>query len=162
MEFLSNFGGLALALLGGSLAVGFACAGSGKGTGYVGQAATGLLSESPDSFGKCLIMQVIPGTQGLYGLVIWFFAMFRIGLIGGSGLLDLTVAQGFNVFCACMPMAIGGYITAAAQGKVAAASINLMAKNPDHWSKGIILCVTVEFYAILCLLASILMLLQAV
>lgn len=162
MDMINAFGGLALAFLGGALAVGFSCAGSGKGTGYAGEAATGLLAESPEFFSKCLIMQVIPGTQGLYGLVIWFFAMFKIGLIGGSGLMDLTVAQGLNVFGACMPMAIGGYITAAAQGKVAAASINLMAKNPKDWSKGIILCVTVEFYAILSLLASIMMLLQAV
>ena len=107
-------------------------------------------------------MQVIPGTQGLYGLVIWFFAMFQIGMFGGSGLMDLSITQGANVFLACIPMAIGGGISAAAQGKVAASSINIVAKNPGHWSKGIILCVTVEFYAILSLLASIMMLLNAV
>ncbi|MCD7770460.1 MAG: V-type ATP synthase subunit K [Oscillospiraceae bacterium] len=162
MELLSNFGGLGLAFLGGALAVGFSCAGSGKGTGCVGEAATGLLAEQPDAFGKCLIMQVLPGTQGLYGLVVWFMAMMQIGLFGGSGLVDLTLAQGFSVFSACIPMAIGGYITAVAQGRTAAASINLMAKNPDDWSRGIIMCVVVEFYAILSLLASILMLLQAV
>ena len=48
---------------------------------------------------------------------------------------------------------------AIAQGKVAAASVNLLAKNPDHWAKGMILCITVEFYAILSLLASMMMLL---
>lgn len=162
MEIINQFGGLALAFLGGGLAVGFSCAGSGKGTGSVGEAAAGLLAESPESFGKCLVLQVLPGTQGLYGLVVWFIAMLQIGLIGGSGLLDLTVAQGFNVFGACIPMAIGGYITAVAQGRVAAASINLMAKNPAQFSKGIIMCGIVEFYAILSLLASILMLFQAV
>ena len=65
MEFLQQFGGLALAFLGGGLAVGCCCAGSGKGCGYVGEAATGLLTEAPENFSKCLIMQVIPGTQGL-------------------------------------------------------------------------------------------------
>ena len=89
-------------------------------------------------------------------------AMRGIGLIGGSGLLDLTVAQGLAVFGACMPMAIGGYISAVAQGKVAASSVNLMARNPAQFSKGIIMCGIVEFYAILSLLASILMVLQAV
>lgn len=161
MELISQFGGLALAFLGGAFAVGFSCAGSGKGTGCVGEAATGLLAETPDAFGKCLVLQVLPGTQGLYGLVVWFIAMMQIGLFGG-GLLELSVAQGFNVFCACMPMAIGGYISAVAQGRTAASSVNLMAKNPDHWSKGIIMCGVVEFYAILSLLASILMLMQAV
>lgn len=162
MEIINQFGGLALAFLGSALAVGFSCAGSGRGTGVAGEAAAGLLAESPDSFGKCLILQVIPGTQGLYGLVVWFIAMLQIGLIGGAGLKDLTLAQGFNVFGACIPMAIGGYITAIAQGRVAASSINLMAKNPSQFSKGIIMCGIVEFYAILCLLASILMLLQSV
>ena len=162
MDIINQIGGLGLAFLGSALAVGFSCAGSGRGTGSAGEAATGLLAEEPESFGKCLILQVIPGTQGLYGLVVWFIAMLQIGLIGGSGLLNLTVAQGFSVFGACIPMAVGGYITAVAQGRVAAASINLMAKNPAQFSKGIIMCGIVEFYAILSLLASILMLLQAV
>jgi len=161
-DFINAYGGLGLAFLGAALAVGFSCAGSGKGTGIVGEAAAGLLSEQPDTFGKCLVLQVLPGTQGLYGLVVWFMAMIQIGLIGGSGLLELTTAQGFAVFGACLPMAIGGYISAVAQGKVAAASVNLMARNPDQFSKGIIMCGIVEFYAILSLLASILMVLQAV
>ena len=43
---------------------------------------------------------------------------------------------------------------------VAAGSINILAKQPDHWSKGMVLCITVEFYAILSLLASMLMILN--
>ena len=162
MDFINAYGGLGLAFLGAALAVGFSCAGSGKGTGVAGEAAAGLLSEQPESFGKCVILQVLPGTQGLYGLVVWFMAMIQIGLIGGSGLQPLTIAQGAAVFGACMPMALGGYITAVAQGKVAASSVNLMARNPSQFSKGIILCGVVEFYAILSMLASILMVLQAV
>lgn len=162
LELINTYGGLGLAFLGAALAVGFSCAGSGKGTGVAGEAAAGLLSEQPESFGKCLILQVLPGTQGLYGLVVWFMAMIQIGLIGGTGLADLTVAQGLSVFGACMPMAIGGYISAVAQGKVAAASVNLMARNPAQFSKGIIMCGIVEFYAILSLLASILMVMQSV
>lgn len=162
MDFINAYGGLGLAFLGGALAVGFSCAGSGKGTGIAGEAAAGLLSEQPESFGKCLILQVIPGTQGLYGLVVWFMAMLQIGLIGGSGLKDLTIAQGLSMFGACIPMAIGGYISAVAQGKVAASSVNLMARNPSQFGRGIIMCGVVEFYAILSLLASIMMVLQAV
>ena len=70
----------------------------------------------------------------------------------------LTVAQGLQYFAACLPIALGGLISAIAQGKVAAASLNILAKKPDDWSKGMIFCITVEFYAILCLLASFLML----
>lgn len=161
-DFINAYGGLGLAFLGAALAVGFACAGSGKGTGIVGEAATGLLSEQPDMSGKCLVLQVLPGTQGLYGLVVWFIAMWKIGLIGSGGLMELTVAQGASVFGACIPMAIGGYISAVAQGKVAASTVNLIARRADQYGRGIIMCGVVEFYAILSLLASILMVLQAV
>ena len=159
-EFINQFGGLGLAFLGASLAVGLCCVGSARGTGIAGEAATGLLSEAPEHFSKCLILQVIPGTQGLYGLVTWFFALFTIGVFSG-GIVPLTVTQGLTIFVSCLPMAMGGYRSAIYQGRVAAASINMAAKQPDDWSKGIILCVVVEFYAILSLLASILLLMNA-
>ena len=72
----------------------------------------------------------------------------------------MSVADGLRVACACIPMATGCAISAPAQGRVAATAITLMAKRPNDWAKGIILCITVEFYAILCLLASFLMLLN--
>ena len=151
--------GLASGLLGAGLAACLAGAGSGIGTGYAGQAGAGLVTEDPSKFGKVMILQVIPGTQGLYGLVVFFVAIMRMGILSGS-LPDLTIAQGLQYFAACLPIGIGGLVTAKYQGKVAAASVNLLAKNPDHWSKGMILCITVEFYAILSLLASMMMLLQ--
>lgn len=151
--------GGAIGMLGAGLAVCLAGAGSARGTGLAGEAGTGLLCEDPSKFGKVMILQVIPGTQGLYGLVVWFFAIFRMGLLSGS-LPELTVTQGLQYFVACLPMALGGMISAIAQGRVACASINLLAKKPDHWSKGMVLCVTVEFYAILSLLASMLMIIN--
>ena len=152
--------GLAFGLLGAGLAACLAGAGSGIGTGYAGQAGAGLVTEDPSKFGKVMILQVIPGTQGLYGLVVFFVAIMRMGILSGGGLPDMTIAQGLQYFAACLPIGIGGLVTAKYQGKVAAASVNLLAKNPDHWSKGMILCITVEFYAILSLLASMMMLLQ--
>ena len=152
-NFLQTYGGMALGLLGAALAAALACAGSGLGTGYAGQACAGLISEDPSKFGKAMILQVIPGTQGLYGFVVWFLANNAI-VSAGAG---MDVATGMKYFAACMPIAIGGLISAAAQGKVAAASINILAKKPDDWSKGMVFCITVEFYAILCLLASIMM-----
>ena len=142
--FLGSIGGLALALLGAGLAAVLSGIGSAKGTGIAG---------------KVMILQVIPGTQGLYGLVVWFFAVFRMGLLSGT-LPELTVAQGMQYFVACLPMALGGLFSAIAQGRVAAGSINILAKKPDDWSKGMVLCITVEFYAILSLLASMLMIIN--
>ena len=151
MEFLNTIGGYAIALLGAGMAAFLACIGSAKGTGIAGEAAAGLAAEDPGKFGKALIIQVIPGTQGLYGFVIWFLAFGK--LIPG-----MSVDQGMQVFSACLPIAVGGLLSGIAQGKVAAASVNILAKKPDDWSKGMIFCIIVEFYAILSLLASFLML----
>ena len=156
-DFLNNIG-VAYALLGAALAAGFAGAGSALGVGIAGQAAAGVVSQDPSKFARVLVLQLLPGTQGLYGLVVWFFALIRMGMMNGTA-VDLSLVEGFRFFAACLPMALGGWLSAIAQGRVAAASINILAKKPDDWSKGIILCGIVEFYAILSLLASMLMLL---
>ena len=154
MNFIESFGGMALALLGAALAAALACVGSAKGTGIAGEAGAGLVSEDPSKSGKVMILQVIPGTQGLYGFVIFFLAYLKISGAGTA----IDVAHGLQIVSACLPIAIGGLLSAIAQGKVAAASVNILAKKPDDWSKGMIMCIVVEFYAILCLLASFLML----
>ena len=159
MGFFEAFGGLALGLLGAGLAAVLSGIGSAKGTGIAGEAGTGLLCQDPSKFGKVMILQVIPGTQGLYGLVVGFMCMLRMGILDGS-YVDLTMAEGFRYFAACLPIGIGGGISAVAQGRVAAGSINLLAKKPNDWSKGMVLCITVEFYAILSLLVSLLMLIR--
>lgn len=155
-NFLESIGGLALALLGAGLAVGLSCVGSAKGTGIAGEAGTGLLCEDPSKSGKVMVLQLLPGTQGLYGIVAWFMVMLKIGVFGGE-LAPLTIEQGLAMFGACIPIALGGLLSAIAQGRVATASINIVAKKPEESTKGIILCGIVEFYAILSLLATILM-----
>ena len=160
-DFINLFGGVGFAFLGAALAVGLCCVGSAKGTGMVGEAATGVISEAPESFSKCLILQVLPGTQGLYGMVAWFFVLLQMGVFGGSGMVALTPAQGIAIYVACLPIALGGWLSAIFQGRVAAASINIVAKRPEEATKGIILCGIVEFYAILSLLATILLLMNA-
>ena len=154
MSFLESYGGGALALLGAALAAALACVGSAKGTGIAGEAGAGLVAEEPGKSCKSLVLQVIPGTQGLYGFVIFFLAFNKVS----GSVASLSVQQGLQIVSACLPIAIGGLLSAIAQGKVAAASINILAKKPDDWTKGMIMCVIVEFYAILCLLASFLML----
>ena len=143
LTFLGNIGGLALALLGAGLAAALSGVGSAKGTGIAGEAGAGLLCEDPGKFGKVMILQVIPGTQGLYGLVVWFFAIFRMGLLSGT-LPELTVAQGMQYFVACLPMALGGLLSAIAQGRVAAASINLLAKKPDDWLASMLMIINIS------------------
>ena len=158
MAFLEQFGGMSLGLLGAALAVILSGIGSAKGTGMTGEAAAGLMIADPGKFGKAMILQVIPGTQGIYGFVVSFLTLMFMGVLDGTA-VNLTVTEGFHFFLACMPIAFGGLLSAIAQGRVAAASITLLAKNPENWSKGMILCITVEFYAILSLLVSLFMLL---
>lgn len=148
--------GIALAFIGAALAVGLACSGSARGVGSVGEVGAGVLANDPGKFSQILILQIIPGTQGLYGLVAWFFALMKLGFFSDE-LRMLTGSEGLMFLAACLPMAIGGLLSGIAQGRVAAASVNIVAKNPNDWSKGMVLCIIVEFYAILSLLISFLM-----
>ena len=155
-ELISQYGGPFFGFLGAALAAGLACVGSAKGTGIAGEAGAGLLAEDPTQFSKCMILQVIPGTQGLYGLVIGFLALLQMGLFAGT-LDSLTTAQGLRVLAACIPMALGGLLSAIAQGKVAASGIAMVGKRPSEAGKAIIFTVMVETYAVLALLFSFLL-----
>lgn len=156
MEWLQSCG-TAVAVLGAALAVGLPCSGSATGVGTVGRAGAGVLSVDPGKFSRILILQILPGTQGLYGLVVWFFALMKLGFFGG-GLGALTMMEGLKFFAACMPVAIGGLIFGIVQGRLCAGGLSLVAKKPNELSKSIILAIMMEFYAILALLASFLML----
>ena len=140
--FIENNGGLVFAALGIALAVGLAGIGSSKGVGIVGEAATGLVTEEPEKFGKALVLQLLPGTQGLYGFVIGFLIFTKMT----SG---MDFYQGLYFLCAALPVAFAGLWSGIAQGKVAAAGIQILAKNPEHNTKGIILAAMVETYALL-------------
>ena len=156
-EFFAQYGGMMIGILGGGIAAALCCVGSAKGTGIAGEAGAGILREKPDMFSKVLILQVIPGTQGLYGFVIWAMSIIWMGVLDGSA-VGMSVTTGMLYAAACLPIAIGGTFSAIYQGRVAVSSIQLLAKQPDSMGKGVMLCVIVEFYAILCFIASFLML----
>lgn len=149
--------GIVIALLGAALAVILPGIGSALGVGLVGQSAAGVITEDPDKFGQTLLLQALPGTQGIYGLLTGFLIMQRVGVIGGN-LLELTMAQGLAVLMAAAPIALVGLLSAIYQGQAAAAGIGLIAKRPEELGKAIIYAVMVETYAVLALLASIMLL----
>ena len=150
------FSGTSIALLGAALAALLAGIGSAKGVGIAGEAASGLISENPDRFGQALLLQALPGTQGIYGLLIAFVMLNQLGLLGGE-YQELTLIQGFSYFFAAMPIAFVGLFSAIAQGRVAASAIGIIAKRPEDLAKGITFAAMVETYAVLALLTSILM-----
>ncbi len=143
IQFLiENNGGLFFAAIGATLAVVLAGIGSAKGVGIVGEAATGLVTEEPQKFGKALVLQLLPGTQGLYGFVIGFLIFTKMT----SG---MPFDQGLYLLGASLPVAFTGLWSAISQGRVAAAGIQILAKNEEHNTKGIILSAMVETYALL-------------
>ena len=146
--------GLALAILGAASAALFAGIGSAIGTGRAGQAAAGVVTEDPSMFSKVLILQLLPGTQGIYGLLIAFIALSNIGVMGGTA--PDSAAKGLAYLFACLPMAFVGLASAIMQSNAAVASIALVAKRPDQFGKSMIFPAMVETYAILALLISIL------
>lgn len=147
--------GVVFALLGASLAALMAGIGSAIGVGMAGEAAAGVVTEDPQKFGKVLILQLLPGTQGIYGLLIAFITLSQIGLLGGQ-LKDISVIQGLMYLAACLPMAFVGLWSAVRQARAAVAGIGIVAKRPDLMGKAIIFPAMVETYAILALLISIL------
>jgi V/A-type H+-transporting ATPase subunit K len=121
----------------------------------VGEAASGLLSEDPSKFGKALVLQALPGTQGIYGFIVAFLVVMKLGILGGTP-AELTVAQGAYYLFGCLPMAIVGYVSAVKQARVAVTGISLIAKRPKEVGKAITSSALVEMYAILALLVSVL------
>ena len=152
MSIWSNLG-LVYALLGAAVAVFLAGAGSAFGVGIAGQAASGVVTEDPSKFAKVLILQLLPGTQGIYGLLVGFITLSKIGILGG-GVADVSVQTGLMILAACLPIGIVGLISGVAQGKTAASSIGIVAKKPDQFGKAMLFPAMVETYAILALLIS--------
>lgn len=149
-EFIVQHGGVFFAGLGSAVAVLLSGIGSAAGIGIVGEAASGLVIEEPEKFGRSLVLQLLPGTQGLYGFVIGLLVL---------GQLDaaMSLQQGLYIFASCLPVGIVGWRSAISQGKTAAAGISILAKNEEHSTKGIIYAVMVETYALLAFVISLIL-----
>lgn len=154
MSEIFNNSGLFFALLGAAIATFMAGIGSAIGVGRAGVAAAGVLAEDPSMFGKVLIFQLLPATQGIYGLLVAFLILSNVGLIGE--VKEVSWLQGLLYFAASLPIAFAGYFSAVHQSKCAVAAIGTVAKKPDQMGKALILPAMVETYAILALLISIL------
>ncbi|MCQ2409001.1 MAG: V-type ATP synthase subunit K [Clostridia bacterium] len=144
--------GTVLAILGAALAAILAGIGSAIGVGNAGKAAAGVVAEDPDKFSKVLILQLLPGTQGIYGLLIAFLVFIKVNVFGG--IYNIDTNSGLMLLGACLPIAIVGLLSALWQSKVAISGIGLVAKRAEESGKAIILTVMVETYAVLALLIS--------
>ena len=147
-----NFWGVALAILGAAVATLGGGYGSSVGVGISGEVGDGVLSEDSNKFGSVLILQALPMTQSIYGMLIAF-------IIFSSKLTpNMPTDKGAAILFAALPIAVVGYISGVWQGKVSAASIQLIARKPKQMMQAVMLPTMVETFAVFALLVSILLL----
>lgn len=148
--------GIVFALVGAAIATIFAGIGSVKGVGMATEAGMGVLSEDSSKFGKLLVLELLPGTQGLYGFIVAVIIMLNIGALGGTLNTGMELSKGLLYLAASLPIAVGGLISGIAQGRAATAGIALIAKKGEDFSKAMVSTTLVEIYALLAFLVSLL------
>ena len=151
MNFLfENLDGQIWAMLGAAVAFFVAGMGSSKGVGIAGQAGAGVLTEDPSKFGPVMVLEALPSTQAIYGFVIAFLIIGKVGA-------GLPLEKGLFLFAAGLPVGFVGLLSGIFQGKVAASGISMIAKRPEGMGRAIILALMVEMFAIISFIVSILM-----
>jgi V/A-type H+-transporting ATPase subunit K len=149
---VSGLAGEELVVLAAGLAVAIPGIMAALGVAMSGVAAAAVSAEDPKKFSKLFVLQVMPGTQGIYGFVAGFLIMFVV-----YPKLATTGVAGLVVLLATLPAILQGF-TSYSQGKVAVAGVSAVAKRPEVFGQSMMYIVTVELYAILGLLATILFL----
>jgi len=143
--------GYATAMVGIALCVLLCGLGSSIGLYKTASAAAGVLGEAPNRYGKVLLLVLLPATQGLYG--------FILGVMAPNSLTaEMTLAQGFSIVGALLPMALSGLLTGIFQGKAASNCIYAVGKQESLGIKLLLYPAMIEFYAILGLIVSIILL----
>lgn len=160
LYFAPAFGGNGLALIGAGIAVLVSGIGSIIGVGIAGEKAAGITAEDPEKFGRLLLLQALPGTQGIYGFLVGFLAIFKMG--GFGGLVELSISQGWQFMFASLPVAISCLLSGLYQSRVSMAGMDIVVKHPEESGKALIMPAMVETYAVLGLLASVLLIMFAV
>lgn len=147
-----------LAFLGAALSTILPCIGSSMGVSMVGQAGAGLLTEKPDLAGKVITLAVLPGSQGLYGMVISLLFLFNFGSTILDQSVSLTTLQGWAIFAAFLPVSFTCFTSAPYQAKVCSAGMHMLARDGRLAGRVITLAALVETYALLGFLISFFML----
>jgi V/A-type H+-transporting ATPase subunit K len=148
----------AMIAIGAALAIGIAGIGSATGIGIAGASGIGATAEKPERFGKSMVLQAMPMTQGIYGLLIAILLLMGGGLLGGgAGDVAFLSKPFIGLAAVAIGLAVGlTGISAIGQGITASAAIGGSARNPEVFSKGMIFTVMSETLAIFGLLTGIL------
>lgn len=134
---------LILGYLGLGLMFGLAAIGSSIGTTIAGNAAEGALKKNPEKSSSYMILSAMPATQGLYGFVAFLMWMGKDFSADGPLLFGVGIAVGL----VCLFSAIR-------QGQVCANGIVGISQGHDVQTNTMIYAALPEFYAILSLVAA--------
>jgi V/A-type H+-transporting ATPase subunit K len=134
---------LVLGYLGLGLMLGLAGVGSSIGTTIAGNAAEGALKKNPEKGSSYMILSALPATQGLYGFVAFLMWMGKDFAAQGPMLFGVGLAVGI----VCLMSAIR-------QGQVCANGIVGISQGHDVQTNTMIYAALPEFYAILALVAA--------
>lgn len=149
--------GIVLVFTAAALASVLGFVGSATGMGYAGQAGSGVTSEKPELFGRVLLMQALPGSQGIYGFVGAFLILNFAGILGGATDV-ITTEVGLQYLAASIPLGLAALFSGIFQGKVSATGISMISKDESLVAKAIILSAMVETWAIFGLLITFILL----
>ena len=132
-----------LGYLGLGLMLGLAGVGSSIGTTIAGNAAEGALKKNPEKSSSYMILSAMPATQGLYGFVAFLMWLGKDFAADGA----MLFVVGISVGLVCLMSAIR-------QGQVCANGIVGISQGHDVQTNTMIYAALPEFYAILALVAA--------
>jgi V/A-type H+-transporting ATPase subunit K len=150
-----------LVFIGVALAMGVAAVMSSIGIGIAGAGATGVAAERPDKFGRLIVYQALPMTQGIYGLLVAILVLNFTGLTGGPEFAILK-----NPYVGWGALAIGivialSSVSAIPQGMTASAAAAAFGRNNKVFGQGVIFAVMSETMAIFGFLVAIFLLIAS-
>jgi V/A-type H+-transporting ATPase subunit K len=145
--------GLGWAMIGAAAAVSLGCCGSARGIRIAAAQAAGVMSEKPELFGKLLVLIALPGTQGFYSFICSILIAVWTGLL--SGAVKVPPVIGLGILAVGVGMGCVEWRSAIYQGETSAAAINMVSKQPESSGRAILLPALVETYALVGLLAAI-------
>ena len=135
-----------LGYLGWGLMLGLSGIGSAYGTTIAGNAAEGALKKNKEKSSSYMILSALPATQGLYGFVAFLMWMSK----------DFA-ADGLKLFAIGLVVGVVFLISAIRQGQVCANGIAGIASGHDVQTNTMIYAALPEFYAILSLVAALML-----
>lgn len=144
-----------LGYLGWGLMLGLAGIGSALGTTIAGNAAEGALKKNKEKSSSYMILAALPATQGLYGFVAFLMWMNKYFAADAAGVMPEIA--GAKLFAIGLVVGVVFLISAIRQGQVCANGIAGIAGGHDVQTNTMIYAALPEFYAILCLVAALML-----